>query len=135
MKSNIVKYIFIIVVIILIISAVCIFFHNQKNKENNNVEITNGEQVEYSNELNLAIFNYDSINPLISKNKDVINIGKLIFEPLIDIDEKICVIDSDETLRTKREIYQIQEDLQIFYHTYTTKRLYKGGVLLSLYFV
>lgn len=95
MKSNIVKYIFIIVVIILIISAVCIFFHNQKNKENNNVEITNGEQVEYSNELNLAIFNYDSINPLISKNKDVINIGKLIFEPLIDIDEnykiKMCL--------------------------------------------
>lgn len=30
---------------------------------------------------------------------------------VLDIDEKICVIDSDETLRKKREIYQIQEDL------------------------
>lgn len=95
MKSNIVKYIFIIIVIILITSAVYIFFHNKKNEENNSTEITSDEQVEYSNELNLAISNYDSINPLISKNKDVISISKLIFEPLIDIDEnyktKMCL--------------------------------------------
>lgn len=96
MKSNIIKYVFIVIVIILIISAVYIFFHNQKIQENdNNTEIKNSEQIEYNNELNLAIYNYDSINPLISKNKDIINISKLIFEPLIDIDEdykiKMCL--------------------------------------------
>ncbi len=30
---------------------------------------------------------------------------------VLNIDENVCVIDSDETLRKKREIYQMQEDL------------------------
>ena len=52
---------------------------------NNNSE--NFVGVDDIKDLRLGISNFDSINPLLSNNKEVLNIDKLIFEPLITIDE------------------------------------------------
>ena len=33
----------------------------------------------------MGISNYDTMNPLLSNNKEILNIDKLIFEPLVSI--------------------------------------------------
>lgn len=116
MKFNIGKYIFIGIVIILIISALYFFYENQEKEENNkSVETISNEEIEYSNKLNLAISNFDTINPLISKNKEVINIDKLIFEPLINIDEnyKIEMCLAKEYAKISDTCYLIKLNNQI----------------------
>ena len=87
MKEKVGKYIFITVVSSLIIISLFIFFKSQNEASNNISNNTEDNQFKYSKTLNLSICNYDNINPLISKNKDVINISKLIFEPLVTLDE------------------------------------------------
>ena len=86
MKSNFFKYIFILFVVgIIIFDIYSIYF--KEDKIQNDVIETNKEEVVEIKELRLGISNFDTINPLLSSNKEVINIDKLIFEPLITIDE------------------------------------------------
>ena len=87
MKPNFVKYIFIIIVISLICFAVYFIYNNNNNKNQNNIQ-EEVEKVNYSKEITMGISEYDTINPIISNNKEVINVSKLIFEPLIQIDEE-----------------------------------------------
>lgn len=89
MKNNILKYIFFIFIIA--ISIFAIYKINESNaskeKENNSQEaMQEEEQVEQK--LNLGIAEFDMLNPIISKNKYVQSISKLIYEPLITINEK-----------------------------------------------
>lgn len=84
MKSNIFKYIFIIfVVCILIFAIVKIKNDEEKNKSQPFEELEINE--EEITELKLGIASFDSINPILSKNKNVQDISKIIFEPLITI--------------------------------------------------
>ena len=87
MKTNIGKYIFITIVLILIFSSLYIFFANKKAEDTGIENKNNISETQYSKTLNIAIYNFDSINPILSQNKDVINISKLIFQPLIELDE------------------------------------------------
>ena len=64
-----------------------IYIKKDDNKNENNEEVVE-EQIEEIKDLRFGISNFDTINPLISKNKEVLNIDKLIFEPLITIDEQ-----------------------------------------------
>lgn len=86
MKSNLFKYIFIIFVICIISYSIYAIYFKDKEIEEENVQNESQEVVEKTN-LRLGISNYDNINPLISNNKEVLNIDKLIFEPLINITE------------------------------------------------
>ena len=49
------------------------------NIQNNELEIN------MVRELNIGISGYDTINPILSNNRDIQYIDKLIFEPLVDI--------------------------------------------------
>ena len=88
-NNNVFKYIFVIVVIALIVGAVYLVYY----KNNNNVENVEGddenetseEQISIVENLKMGIQSFDTINPILSKNKEVLNIDKLIFEPLINI--------------------------------------------------
>lgn len=86
MKSNFFKYIFILFVVGIIIFAIYSIYFKEDKIQNDIIE-TNKEEVVEIKELRLGISNFDTINPLLSSNKEVINIDKLIFEPLITIDE------------------------------------------------
>lgn len=57
-----------------------------KSKENNEV-IKEIENETYIDELNLPLIEVDTMNPLFTKNKQVCDILKLIYEPLFDFDE------------------------------------------------
>lgn len=84
MKSNFFKYIFIIFAICIIIYSIYVIYFKDKDipqEKNENETI----QIVEKKDIRLGISNFDTINPLISNNKEVLNIGKLIFEPLINI--------------------------------------------------
>ena len=88
MKSNFVKYIFVIFVV-----AIMGFAIYQLNKsEEKPVEETTPkaeiEDEEIIKEISLGIAEFDTINPLLSNNKHVQEISKIIFDPLFELDEE-----------------------------------------------
>lgn len=85
MKSNIIKYIFIIFAIGIIVYAV--YKINFENKNNVNEQTANTIQVEQKTEsiLNIGISDFDNINPLVTKNQDIISLSTIIYEPLLKI--------------------------------------------------
>ena len=87
MKSNIIKYIFIIFVIGIIAFAVYKIYYKEDNSVEN--EVSNGKetQAEVLTNMRLGISNFDNINPIISKNRDIINLSTIIYEPLMTLSE------------------------------------------------
>lgn len=118
MKENIVKYIFVFSVAGLIIAAVYnIVYKNSINKTIENVEKTI-KSINYEDKLTIAVSNYDTINPIISTNKEVINISRLVFEPLMSMDEnyKINFCIAKECAKLNDLSYLIKIDNSIKWH-------------------
>ena len=87
MKANIIKYIFIIFVIFIIGFAIYKIY-NPKNSVNNNEQINiveNKEQI--LTNMRIGISDFDNINPIISQNRDIINLSSIIYEPLLTLSE------------------------------------------------
>ena len=84
MKSNWIKYIFIIIIIILFIFAVYKINKEETEKQQEEQQ-TATTQEEKIKELKLGIAKLDTMNPILSNNKNVQDIMKLIFEPLVNL--------------------------------------------------
>ena len=116
MKTNIFKNIFFIILILLIILGVYILYKDGKRKVN---LVTNNKlSIKTDNNLNIGIVNFDTINPLITTNKNVIYIDKLIFESLIDItkDFKIQNVLSKEFSKINSKTYIVKLDENKYWH-------------------
>ena len=87
MKSNFMKYIFFIAVIIIIGIAVYMIYEENKSSSENTENKTTAQTSQTITDLRMEIVSYDTINPLLSSNRNVQEITKLIFEPLIQLDE------------------------------------------------
>ena len=85
MKSNVIKYIFFVIIAILLIFAIYKVNSENADKKGANGTEANGLSKEITKEIKLAIANLDTMNPILSKNKNVQEVGKLIYEPLINI--------------------------------------------------
>ena len=111
MKSNFFKYIFILFAIGIIIFAIYMIYFRNNEIENEIEEVVTEEVVEIK-DLRLGISNFDNINPLLSNNKEVLNIDKLIFEPLITINEnyKTSLCLATECSKTSPTSYVIKID-------------------------
>ena len=83
MKSNWIKYIFVIFIIIILIFA--IFKIRQEEEEKKQEQSSTNIQEEINTELKLGIAEFDTINPILSNNKNVQDISKLIYEPLVTL--------------------------------------------------
>lgn len=86
-KINIFKYIFIIVIIILAIVTYSIYKKDKSNPEKKSVTQETEDTTNVVKELRLAISQMDTINPIISKNKHVQEISKIVFDSLIELKE------------------------------------------------
>ena len=84
MKSNYFKYIFIIFAIVIMIFAI-VKIKSEDQKKESQIYETKKETEEEVKEMKLGIASFDSINPILSKNKNVQDISKLIFEPLMTL--------------------------------------------------
>lgn len=83
MKEKNLKIIFFTIIIILILFAIYLIIKN-KDTIASDIKITKKGN-EISNEIIMGITDFDTINPVLSKNQDVQYISKLIYEPLINI--------------------------------------------------
>lgn len=86
MGNNILKYIFIIIVIGLIGFGGYKMMQNKKDDGQEVVDQTSTVNT-IQTDLRLAICNFDTMNPLLSNNRNVQEISKVIFEPLITLNE------------------------------------------------
>ncbi len=82
MKSNWIRYVFIIFIVILLLFAIFIIRQDEEVKKQ---EEQANSQEEKIKELKLGIASLDTINPILSNNKNVQDISKLIFEPLVTL--------------------------------------------------
>lgn len=88
MRNSIFKYIFIIFVIILIIITGIKFFENDENQEEKSLDQTSKSSI-IQTDLRLAIAGFDTLNPILSNNKNVQEISKIIYEPLVTLDANL----------------------------------------------
>lgn len=84
MKSNWFKYIFIVSVIVITIFAIIKIKKDEEENQNNQLQISNKQQ-DVTREIKLGISQLDTMNPILSNNKNVQDISKLIFEPLVNL--------------------------------------------------
>ena len=88
MKESYFKIIFIILVTILLLSAIYIyvFKQNEKTIATSKIRSNKIEQL-ISNDIRIGIIEFDNINPILSNNKNVQDISRLIFDPLFTLTE------------------------------------------------
>lgn len=88
-KSNIIKYIFVLFAIFIICFA--IYKINEKETQNlsntQNENTVKGDNAEVITNLRLGIAQFDNINPIVTKNRDIINLSTIIYEPLLTLTE------------------------------------------------
>lgn len=87
MKGNVIKYIFIIFIIAIIIAVIYKINDDKKNEKVQQPTISTVEE-EIIKEINLGIAEFDTINPLLSKNKHIQEISKIVYEPLLELDKQ-----------------------------------------------
>ena len=86
MKSNFVKYIFFIFVIGIMFFSIYKVNQQEKQKKEEQPVSETIEQEETIKEITLGIAEYDTINPILSNNKYVQEISKIIYDSLLEVD-------------------------------------------------
>lgn len=116
MKTNVFKHIFFTIVIILIIIAVYILYKDKK-KNFNNISASK-VSLNITNEINIGITKYDSINPILSNNRDIQYVDKLIFQSLLDIsyDFRIENLLAKEFSKINSTTYIIKLRNDVYWH-------------------
>ena len=104
MKSNFIKYIFILFVIFIIgFAAYKIYYKEEPLEEENQINtIETSEQI--LTNMRIGVASFDNINPIISQNRDVINLATIIYEPLMSLTE-----DYKLEMRLAKECSKIDE--------------------------
>ena len=102
MKNNIFGYLFFIFIVVIMGFAIYKVNSNKEIEESNNtVAGSTVANVEKGKSITLAISEFDTINPIITKNKNVQDVTKLIYESLVNITEdgkvKACLAKEWET--------------------------------------
>ena len=111
MKNNILKYIFFIFIIVIVGFTIYTINNKEKNKEQENIQNTaNEEDIKIEQVLNLGIAGFDTMNPILSANKYVQSISKVIYDPLININSSYelegCI--ASEWAKTSETTYVIK---------------------------
>ena len=84
MKLNKVKVLCCVLIIIVFIFAIFKVYIGNKEKNKNNNQVS--QQVVYKDEFKIGIVKLDTANPILTKNREMININHLIYEPLLYLD-------------------------------------------------
>lgn len=86
MGNNILKHIFIIIVIGLIGFGTYKMVKGDNDENQESIDQTSTVNT-IQTDLRFAICNFDTINPILSNNRNVQEISKIIYEPLVTLDE------------------------------------------------
>ena len=77
------KNIFIVTIILLILAGIYIIYI-KRGPAKNNLE-TQGKETNVIKEFSIGVTDFDTINPILSKNLEIQYLNKLIYEPLVNI--------------------------------------------------
>ena len=83
MKLKYFKNIFIVTIILLILAGIYIIYI-KRGPAKNNLE-TQGKETNVIKEFSIGVTDFDTINPILSKNLEIQYLNKLIYEPLVNI--------------------------------------------------
>lgn len=108
MKDKLMKRIFLFIIIGIIIAAIIIVKKQGENEQSQIVQTS--EQKQYITELKIGISSLDTFDPILSNNKNVQDVCKLIYEPLLTVDEnyKIKGVLASEWAKTGENSYIIK---------------------------
>lgn len=116
MKSNIIKYIFILFVIFIIGFATYKIYYKEENTEANEQESVIETSEEVITNMRIGIAGFDNINPIISQNRDIINLSSVIYEPLISLTEdyklELGLAQEYSKINGKTYIIKLKENLK-----------------------
>ena len=87
-RNNYFKYIFIFVVLIIVFVTVFFLYKQKGNEENETVIDQTSTVSNIQRNLRLAIAGYDTINPILSNNRNVQEISKIIYDSLVTLDNE-----------------------------------------------
>lgn len=108
--------IMIIIFILCIIGGVTYFILQKSNPKEEAKKEVNYETVNIITNMKLAISNFDSIHPYITKNREVIYLDSLIFEPLLTITEDYhitpCLAKEWSKVGEKSYIIKLKENMK-----------------------
>ena len=83
-SNNVIKYIFSVVVVILILGTMYFIVKNRSKNEDYTLDQTSTVN-NIQTDLRFAIAEFDTINPILSNNRNVQEISKVIYEPLVNL--------------------------------------------------
>lgn len=110
MKDNFFKYIFIIIIIVIGVLAYKGYTDTNNSQEEKKQEGIVEQKAEVIKDLRMGISNFDTMNPLLTQNREIVNIDKLVYEPLISIDKdykmKMCL--ATEISKTGDRVYLVK---------------------------
>ena len=120
MKIGVFRYIFFIIVIILILISIY-FLYKDSQKKSQEIKAVRME-LNIEKEINIGITSFDNINPLLSNNRDIQYIDKLIFQSLIDIsyDFKIENLLAKEFSKINATTYIVKLKENVYWHDGTS---------------
>lgn len=115
-RFNIFKYLFILIVLSILGYAIYLAYLNSEQK----TEIVKNEQNStsmVSNNISIGLTGFDSINPIISQNRDIISLSSLYLEPLVSLTSNyeinLCL--AKEISKTSDKTYVIKLKENIFW--------------------
>ena len=117
MRGNSFKIIFIIIIIVLISGAIYVnFFQTNKTAKVEEASKYNNEETIVSDNLRIGIIEFDNMNPILSNNKNVQDISRLIFDPLFTLTEDYKLENALATecskIDNKTYIIKLREDVK-----------------------
>lgn len=117
MKEKLMKRIFLLFVIVIIIIAIVVVKKQGKSQSPPISQVA--EEKKYITELRIGISALDTFDPIKSTNKNVQDVCKLIYEPLLTLDEnfKIKGVLAQEWAKTADNSYIIKLKQGIKWHT------------------
>ena len=102
--------------ILVIITYIIYYQFFENTNDNKNIEIGEIENNQIMEDIRLPIISYDTIDPIISNNQNVQDIAKIIYEPLLDIDEeykiKLCLAEEWAKINATEYVIKLKENVE-----------------------
>ena len=114
--SNIIKYIFVVFVIGLIFFTGYLIIKNKRETISQaDLDQTSRKSI-LQTDLRLAIAGFDTINPILTNNRNVQEISKVIFEPLINLNDsykkEYCLATAVEKIEPGVYLVKVRDDVK-----------------------
>lgn len=116
LKSNVIKYIFVVIVIGLVLYSAYIIYGKKEDTPKEETVVNNIEENPIIDNIRVPVVNFDTINPIISNNQNIQDIARLVYEPLLNVDEnykiELCLAKEYSKVNQTSYIIKLKENIK-----------------------